>query len=374
MSSSRRHFLRNMSMASIAAAASKASASDFAAQRNRGNSVISLDKNENPYGPSAKVLEAIRSAPEESAHYPGRVAAGLVDRIAQLHNVNAGCVILGAGSTELLRVACAAFLGGGNQLIQPAVTYPEVESYARSVDAQVLSDPLTRKLEFDLEAMLSHPFAALVYICNPNNPTGTITPRRQLESFFARLPSSCKILIDEAYHEFCPPSGAYASFADDPMHDDRIIVTRTFSLAYGLAGLRVGYAIAAPDVAARMRSLLTQNGVNSVALRGAIAALDDASGLAEAVRRNADARQDFLNQCTGRSLKPLDSHTNFYAMNIFNPANLIIEYFRDNAILISPVNLSWDTYIRVSLGKPEDMKRFWQLWDKAPLDKSAIRH
>jgi histidinol-phosphate aminotransferase len=374
MSFSRRNFLRNLSAASLATAASRVSPIRADARGAPATSFISLDKNENPYGPSAKVLEAIRRASAESGSYPRHAVAELVDRIAQLHKVDANRVILGAGSTEILRVACAAFLSGGNQLVQPAVTYPDVESYARSAGAQVLSDPLTPKLGFDLDAMLAHPSAGLVYICNPNNPTGTITPRRQLESFFAKLPSSCKILIDEAYHEFCPPSGAYASFLETPLKDDRFIVTRTFSLAYGLAGLRVGYGIASPEAVDGMRPFLTQNGVNNIALEAALAALDDSAGLAEAVRRNADTRQDFLNQCTGRSLKPLDSHTNFYAMNIFNPANLIIRYFRDNKILIAPVTISWDTYIRVSFGKPEDMKTFWQFWDKAPLDKSAIRH
>jgi histidinol-phosphate aminotransferase len=374
MSSSRRNFLRSLSIASLATATSKVSPTSASACNVAANSPISLDKNENPYGPSPKVLEAIHRASGDSGSYPRNSVAELVDRIAQLHKVDANRVILGAGSTEILRVACAAFLSNGTQFVQPAVTYSDAEACARSAGAQVLSDPLTRKLEFDLDAMLSHSGSGLVYICNPNNPTGTITPRRQLESFFAKLPGSYKILIDEAYHEFCPPSGSYASFLDRPLQDERIIVTRTFSLAYGLAGLRVGYGIASPEAVDRMRPLLTQNGVNNIALQAAAAALDDTSGLTEAVRRNADARQDFLNQCTGRSLKPLDSHTNFYSLNIFNPANLIIRYFRDNHVLIAPVTLSWDTYIRVSFGKPQDMKTFWELWDKAPLDKSAIRH
>ncbi len=375
MSSSRRDFLRNLSLAGLSAAttdAARANSHDFHPPAT--SPLISLDKNENPYAPSVKVLEVIRRASEEAGHYPRRPVAELVDRIAQFHNVDPNRVILGAGSTEILRVACDTFVGQGKQLVQPAVTYPDVETYARSTGAQVFSDPLTPKFEFDLDAMLSHPGSGLVYICNPNNPTGTITPRRSLESFISKLPTSYKILIDEAYHEFCPPSGGYSSFLNNPLSDDRIIVTRTFSLAYGLAGLRVGYGIASADTVNRMRPFLTQNGVNGIALQAAIAALDDAAGLADVVRRNADARQDFFNQCTGRSLKPFDSHTNFYAFNIFNPANLIIRYFRDNKILIAPVALSWDTYIRVSLGKPDDMKTFWRLWDRAPLDKSAIRH
>jgi histidinol-phosphate aminotransferase len=181
-------------------------------------------------------------------------------------------------------------------------------------------------------------------------------------------------LIDEAYHEYARQSSLYASFVDQPLKDPRIIVTRTFSHAYGLAGLRVGYGIASADVALRMRAFATADDVGTIAVCAAIAALDDTASLREIVKRNTDDQQEFQNNARSRSIKPLDSHGNFVALDTFNPANLVIEHFRSNNVLIAPVSLAWDTWIRVSLGKREEMRAFWHTWDALPVDKSTVRH
>jgi histidinol-phosphate aminotransferase len=123
-----------------------------------------------------------------------------------------------------------------------------------------------------------------------------------------------------------------------------------------------------------MRAFVTQESVNMIAARAAIAALDDTTGLSESVKRNTDSRQEFRNWATNRSLKPVDSHANFVMMNTYNPANILIHHFRQNNILIAPVSLTLDTYIRVSLGRPEEMAAFWRAWDTLPIDKSSIRH
>ena len=240
----------------------------------------------------------------------------------------------------------------------------------------MISDPLTPRFSHDLDAMLAHSAAktGVVYICNPNNPTASITPRGELEKFIARLPSSCCILIDEAYHHYAGQSGAYASFLDRPLNDPRIVVSRTFSHVYGLAGLRIGYGIASSAVARRMRAFATAHGVSTIAVAAAMAALDDTASLSQFVKKNADNRQEFWNTAYTRSLKPIDSHANFLAVNTFNPANLVIQHFRSNNILIAPVSLSWDTWIRVSLGKPDEMRAFWGAWDTLPIDKSSVRH
>jgi len=378
MSSSRRDFLRNLSIAGLTGVAVSAPREDGGApqteiQSGSASSLIALDQNENPYGPSAKVMETIRAASQNVNEYPRGHAGQLNDRIAKLHKVDPTQIVLGAGSTEILRVACQAFLGKGKQLVQPTPTYSRMESYARASGAAVISEPLKKNLEFDFDSMLAHPGSGLVYLCNPNNPTGTVNSPQRVQTFLSKLPSSYKVLVDEAYYEFCPHTASTPSFLDRPL-DDRTIVTRTFSFAYGLAGLRVGYGVASPKLVEQMRPYLSENSVNSIALRAAIAAIEDVDGLTEAVARNANARQEFYNQCTARSIKPLYSHANFLAFNIYNPASLIIWYFRQNNILIAPVSLSWDTYIRVSIGKSEDMKAFWRAWDRAPIDKFSIPH
>ncbi len=377
-SSSRRAFLQILGIgaaAGIAAEYPTASALETGRSGGESSAPILLDNNENAYGPSEKVLEAIRRAASESNRYPDRYLEELVTRIAKLHHVKEEQVVLGAGSTEILRVASSAFLAKNKPLVQALPTYSAIESYARSTGADVISDPLNSRFQHDLDAMLAHSAGAgLVYICNPNNPTATLTPRNDLETFISRLPASCHVLIDEAYQDYVVKSPAHASFLDLPLNDERVIVSRTFSHAYGLAGLRVGYGIGSVEAAKRMRTLVTQQSVNIVAARAAIAALDDSSGLAESVKRNADSRQAFRNRATTRSLKPVDSHANFVMMNTYNPANMLIHHFRQNNILIAPVSLTLDTYIRVSLGRPEEMAAFWNAWDILPIDKLSIRH
>ena len=375
-SSSRRAFLQIIGMGAAAGIAAGPAASATETRRSDGEvSTIRLDNNENAYGPSEKVVEAIRRAVSESNRYPDRYQAELVARIAKLHGVSEEQVVLGAGSTEILRVASCVFLGKDRPLVQALPTYPAIESYARAVGAEVISVPLNNRFQHDLDAMLAHSAGAgLVYICNPNNPSATVIPRSDLESFISRLPASCHVLIDEAYHDYVVKSSVFASFLDRHLNDDRTIVSRTFSHAYGLAGLRVGYGIASAEAAKRMRAFVTQETVNTIAARAAIAALDDTAGLRESVKRNADSRQAFRNLATTRSLKPVDSHTNFVMMNTYNPANMLIHHFRQNNILIAPVSLTLDTYIRVSLGRPDEMAAFWRAWDTLPIDKSSIRH
>ncbi len=342
-----------------------------------GGGPILLDNNESAYGPSEKVVEAIRVAEAEAGRFPsGAGAFQLADQIAKYHKVSADQVVLGAGSTEILRMATCAFLGPGKQLVQASPTFPALEFYARSIGATVTSDPLTSRFHHDLDAMLAHAEArtGLVYICNPNNPTASITPRADLEKFISRLPASCYILIDEAYHHYAELSGAYASFIDQPLNDPRIIVSRTFSHVYGLAGLRVGYGIASRETATRMRAFGTVNAVSTLAIRAAMAALDDTTSLRGFVKKNTDARQEFVNTALTRSIRQRESHTNFFAVETFNPATMVIQHFRANNILIAPVSLSWDTWIRVSLGKSEEMSAFWRAWDTLPIDKSTIRH
>jgi histidinol-phosphate aminotransferase len=372
MSSSRRDFLKILGMG---AAAGMSAESMRASSAETGAGPIRLDSNEGAYGPSEKVLEAIRLAAAESNRYPVR-AYYLAEHIAAFHKVRAEQVVLGAGSTEILRMASCAFLGTGKRLVQASPTFPALEFYARSLGAEVISDPLDHWLHHDLDAMLTHAAsgAGLVYICNPNNPTGTITPQIDVERFISRLPSSCYVLIDEAYYHYAGLSSINASFLDRPLHDSRIIVSRTFSHVYGLAGLRVGYCIASPEVAGRMRAFATADGVSTLAARAAIAALDDTASVVEFVKRNTNDRQEFRNKCTSRSLKPPDSSANFVALDTFNPATMIIQHFRANNILIAPVSLLWDTWIRVSLGKPEEMNAFWRTWDTLPIDKTTIRH
>jgi len=326
---------------------------------------IQLNSNENAYGPSVKVVAAIRAALQSVNRYPYPLYDALAGQIAQLHSVNPDRLLLGCGSTEILRMAAEAFLGPGKRLIQANPTFDAMEHYAKATGAEVVSLRLTSHFAHDLEAMSERldESTTLVYICNPNNPTGTVTPRADLELFIKRLPTNSQILIDEAYHHYAGESELYQSFIDRPVHHERVIVTRTFSHVYGLAGLRLGYAVASPQVLQPMRAHATKQGVSSVVALAAMAALQDTDSVRDSVKRNANDRQEFRNAAMVRMLKPIDSQANFIMMDTHHPAQEVIEHFQKNQVLIGPHFPAMDTHIRVSLGTRPEMASFWRVWD-----------
>jgi histidinol-phosphate aminotransferase len=338
--------------------------------------LIRLNSNENAYGPSTKVADAIKSSIENANRYPRMEYNSLAEQIASFHNVKPEHVLLGCGSTEILRVAAFAFLGNGKQLVQASPTFEAIEHYARSADSEVISVRLTPAFAHDLDGMLARSTASttLVYICNPNNPTASLTPRKDLETFIDKLPASTFVVIDEAYHQYAGQSGMYASFIDRPIDDERVIVTRTFSTAYGLAGLRLGYAVASPKLVHQLRKFTTEDNINAVVTQAAAVALDDTDGVDEFVRRNTNDRQEFFNQAMARALKPVDSHANFVMMNTFHPTEEIIRGFLQNNILIGRPFPPMNTYIRVSLGRSEQMRAFWRAWDALPYPKHSMHH
>jgi histidinol-phosphate aminotransferase len=377
MITSRRDFLRSVSAGTAAGIAARpligfSSAAPF----KYDDGLVRLDNNENAYGPSKKVLDAIQSSIRGVNRYPLMEDHSLAEQIADVHGVKLEQILLGCGSTDILRMAAFGFLGNGKQLIQAAPTFEAIENYARAVSSDVISVPLTPRFFHDLDGMEARISASttLIYICNPNNPTASLTPRKDLESFIEKLPAYTFVVIDEAYHHYASQSGTYASFIDHPIDNERVIVTRTFSKVYGLAGLRLGYAVASPNTIRKMRQVASQDNINSIVTQAAFAALDDTDGVNEFVRRNMDDRQEFFNQAMARMVKPIDSHANFVMMNTFHPADDVIQNFRKNNILIGRSFPSMSTYIRVSLGLPDEMRRFWQVWDMLPYPKHTMQH
>jgi histidinol-phosphate aminotransferase len=331
---------------------------------NPGKQLLRLDRNENAYGTSQKAIEAIERTASESSLYPGNVEE-LTRALASHHGVRPERVLVGCGATELLSMSTAAFLSAGDKLIVATPTHDVSAKCAAARVANIVRIPLRRDYSHDLGAMLAQTkdAAGLIYICNPNNPTGTLTEHKEIESFLHDVPPSFHVVIDEAYHHYAGNSEAYASLLDRPVSLSRVVVVRTFSKVYGLAGLRVGYAVAGEEAITRMAARALPFGVNRLGLTAALAALRDEQQVKRCARQNANDRQEFMNQVNGRMLRALDSHTNFVCLNTTEPAGPIIEHFRRNDILLPPVIAELPTYIRVSLGKPEQMDEFWRIWD-----------
>jgi histidinol-phosphate aminotransferase len=335
---------------------------------------VRLDKNENAYGPSANTNQAIMECLDLANRYPGLEAERLSETIAALHGVKTEQVVLGCGSSEILRMAASAFLGSGKRLVMASPTFDLIADDARRLGAEVVAIPLTKTYAHNLSAMLDHAKSStgLVYICNPNNPTGSLTPRTDIEDFLRNLPAKVSVVIDEAYHDYVGMTSSYASFLDRPMDDSRVIVTRTLSAIHGLAGLRVGYAVAAPRTARRLSAARLQFDVNVIAARAAVAALNDSSYVRGSSRRNTNDRQEFLNQANGQMLRVIDSHTNFVMLKAGRHGQDVLEHFKENNILLGPLVPTMATYVRVSLGTPVEMKEFWRVWRMMPAQKMSM--
>ena len=333
-----------------------------------GGEPIRLDMNINPYGSSPKVLEVIRANLDLVNRYPDDDYHHLSERIADFHKVKSNEVTLGSGSREVLRMAVDAFLTRGKTLVLASPTFEPMINLARQVGADVKAVPINRRYAHDLEAMLQRVNAStsLVYICNPNNPTGSLTPRKDLEAFLEKLPSTVAVVIDEAYHEYVGPTSDYKSFIDHPIDDKRVIVVRTFSKIYGMAGLRLGYAISSAEVSRKLSLTQLERGVNIVAARSAVAALDDSEYILFSSRRNANERQEYYNQTNARMLRQVDSLTNFVFTKTGRPSSQVIEHFERNGITLGPVVPEMDRYVRVAIGTKENMKEFWRVWDTLP--------
>ncbi len=323
MSLSRRNLLRNLGAGAIVGAAAPALRAFPLAPATEaalwGNSApapqpgaataadpILLYRNENPYGPSEKVLAVLRDSAASGNRYPRTEYDTLVDQLAALHKVKREQIVLGCGSGEILCMAAMAFLKPGKTLVEAAPTFPALGKLAQTAGIEVADVPLNKMFEHDLPTMLdrANSSAGLVYIVNPNNPTGSLTPRKDIDAFLAKLPASIPVLVDEAYHHFAAPGGAYESFLDRPINDSRLIVARTFSKIYGLAGMRIGYAVATPEMAKRLAAGFPGWSVSVVSARAASAALDDVDYVRLGVKRNSGDRQEFMTQANTRGLLP----------------------------------------------------------------------
>jgi histidinol-phosphate aminotransferase len=328
-------------------------------------SEILLSSNENAYGPLPKTNAVMQQALTWANRYPDFDNDALISTIAELHRVRSNQVLTGCGSTEILRIAASAFLSLGKKLIVASPTFEAIAAYADPTGAQIVKVPLTSNYAHDLDAMLAQTAGApsLIYICNPNNPTASLTPRKDLDLFISKLPANAYVVVDEAYHHFATSSPDYESFLDRPLGNPRLIVARTFSKIYGMAGMRLGYSISSAETTEQMRPFLLQDNINMVATQAGVASLQDTAEMQSAVQRNAADRQEFFAQATRRGLKPIPSYANFVMMDASRPAVEVSKYFSRNGILIGRRFPPMDNFVRISLGRPEEMQQFWKLWD-----------
>ena len=330
--------------------------------------LIVLSSNENPMGPGQKVLDAVKAAFGPAGAAPGRysgASGALVEALAKKHGVAPGNITLGCGSTQILRTVTHVFTARNRAMVGTIPTYEECAGYAEMMGHPVRAVALDPNFNMDLERLANAARGAgLVFYCNPSNPTATYTGARASRDFFARvarLSPETNILVDEAYFD-------YVTAADHETHiplaieDPRIIVARTFSKAFGLAGLRIGYAVAHTETIAKMNAWDSGSGTSSLnvlALHAGTAATDqDASFVTNERARNKEVRDFTMKWFADRGMKPADSQANFMFVNIGTP----VKDFRDKC-LAKGVRVARDfppfekSYCRISFGTMEEMKK-----------------
>jgi histidinol-phosphate aminotransferase len=273
-------------------------------------------------------------------------------------------VVLGAGSTEHLQMAARAFWGAGKNVVVADPTFESISEFVKAEGGEVRKVPLTSNYAHDLDGMLQRvdKNTGLVYICNPNNPTASITPAKDIETFLSKLPANVTTLIDEAYFHFADGMPDYRSFIDQA--GDRVVVMRTFSKIYGMAGIRLGYIVSSEVTAKKMAEFRLPISVSMIAAEGGLASLEANAEMRAAAARNAADRVEFAKQANVRGLTLIPSYANFFMVKTGKPAKEVMSAFQQRKVLIGRPFPPMTDYVRVSLGLPEENATFWQAWDQ----------
>lgn len=336
-----------------------ASRAEASLSRGQSADFIQLNSNENPYGPSAGGLEALGRSGKSASRYPDAIEDDVRDAIARLHGVTPDRIVLGAGSSDVLRMADSAFLGAGRTVVAAEPTFEAVLAYARVTRAEPVKVPLTADHRHDLVKMAAACDArtGLVYVCNPNNPTGTIVGGDELETFFARVPKSTVVLVDEAYHHFVEDA-KYRSAAAVIDRFPNVVVARTFSKIYGMAGMRLGYAVASKENAAALGQHASWNNVNASGLAVALASLAETDLVPKQRRLINDTRRWLCGELEKDGRTYIPSHTNFLMIDLGRDVLPVIRAFREQRILVGRKFPSLGNWLRVSIGTREETAAF----------------
>ena len=320
---------------------------------------IQIDSNENPYGPSSRARDAITSSENIACRYPDVTESRMIEAIAKYHGVPTTQVALGCGSTEILRMADTAFLGPDKNVVAAEPTYEAVLSFAKVMHANAVTVPQTKDHRHDLDAMAAKTTAAtgLVYICNPNNPTGTIVTKAAIGKFMDQVPRNAMVLVDEAYCHFTDDP-AYGSVIEWIGKYPNLIVARTFSKIYGMAGMRLGYAIGTPETIRAMRASILWSSTNAAVMTAAMVSLSDPDHVVDQ-RQKINGTRTWLTaelEKDGRTYIP--SQTNFMMIHVGHDVTPVIKAFSDRNILVGRKFTTMENWLRVSMGTPDEMQQF----------------
>ena len=327
--------------------------------------IVKLASNENPLGASPRALAAMENVLMEVARYPDGNGYSLKAALAKRFGVDANRIVLGNGSNDLLDLAARAFLAPGTSAVYSQYAFAIYPLATQAIGARGIESP-AREFGHDLKAMLEaiEDDTRVVFVANPNNPTGTLAPAVELEHFLAQVPHTVLVVLDEAYTEYLPPAARYDSVAWLERYPN-LMVTRTFSKAYGLAGLRLGFALAHPEVADLLNRVRQPFNANSLAMAAAVAAMDDDAFMSECIAINDAGMAQLTTGFERLGLEYIPSSANFVAVRVGKAAAINHSLLKQGVIVRPLANYGMPEYLRVSIGLEAEIGIFLQALERA---------
>ena len=345
---------------------------------------IRISNNENPVGPGHRAREAMLGKALEFGRYPFNSSppeAALAEAIGRLYGAKPENVVVGAGSQELLRNAVRAWVGPARPLVTGLPTFENCTAFAKKYALPLVEVRVDQAMRLDVGGMItaaSKEEAGLVFFNNPNNPTGTVHAVRTVVDMVARIRESSRstvILIDEAYHDYVTDP-SYETAAPLALTTPNVVVTRTFSKAYGMAGMRIGYALGMPDTLKPLAALKLPYNVSVPGIAAAIAGLADPEHIAEERARNTEARAFTVTSLREMGAKPVDTETNFVFADVGMPAKAFREACARHGVAIGRDFPPFEnTHCRISIGTLDEMKRAAEVFRSVlrPVGSAAAR-
>lgn len=319
---------------------------------------IKLASNENPLGPSRKAVEAVAGALNNLHRYPDGSCFYLKEKLAASLGISPDELILGNGSNEIIELLIRAYLRRGDEAVMADPSFAVYPIAVKSVGATAVTVPL-REMRHDLREMASavNKKTRLVFIANPNNPTGTIITSREFDGFMEAVPEECIVCVDEAYFEFVQ-SGGYPRTLEYVKAGRPVVLLRTFSKVYGLAGLRIGYGAAHPELVDYMNRVRQPFNVNSLAQTAAMAALDDSDHLKRTVENNREGLLYLYGALAALGFEYVPTEANFFLIKVGDGKKVYEDLLKKGVIVRPMAGYNMPEYIRVSVGLPEENRRF----------------
>lgn len=326
-----------------------------------------LSNNENPYGPPDTVMKAMTNAFKYANRY-GSPDAGIVEAIAAHLGVKTENVLLGEGSSELLCISDAAFTRDGRKVVGADPTYATIFQYAAGTKSEGILIPLKADYTQDIPAMIratkaNYRDVGLVYLCNPNNPTGVIVTKQEVKQLVDAVPDDIPVLIDEAYHHFVEDPN-YEASVKYVLEDRSVIILRTFSKILGLAGMRLGYAVAPKRIIDRLKVYSINYGVNNIVKYGGVAGLADTAGQAKVRQLNTELRTKTTRELEGMGYPVVPSQTNFFMVQVDRDVVQVAADFKKEGVLVGRPFPPMTKHLRVSVGSADEMARFMTAFKK----------